>query len=504
MFSASKDLSAMGRGAAQASASGNDYRVVLPRLPTGKLVVDSVFLHADLAGRPYRVQDFRDTPRDIIDLKEISSIGQFQMSHVWMVTCKLTLTKTKLVTRGEFFVKSRRCLVIEPEPTEVKLKLKWLPERLEDTYVCEALQAFGKVKTISQESWKVADMEQMRTLNRDVVLSLADGVRNADIPHILVVCGVQSLVLIPGRPPLCLRCSKVGHIRRNCRTPRCDNCRRFGHSAEDCAMTYANKLRQHTKQPDDNLKEHIMDATEVLDATGDTPSMSYAAGSTTRNPEEERKSLATNSKSNQRLAIDRLVQAQRSSGVTDTTLLKDLAERYLPLGPSGDWDYPVYQGRPLQEIDSPFTNLEIEEVLHALNSRAAPGPDGVTNKLLRNLDGKSIAKLTEEVNILWAEGRVPETWRTASVILIPKPGKVLAMENIRPISLTSCVGKVMKHVVHNRVSRYIENKELFPCNMLCPSIIMLARLQIHNRKMAPVSTEAMEDDEAETKKLRLE
>ncbi|XP_075740523.1 uncharacterized protein LOC119164683 [Rhipicephalus microplus] len=277
MFSASKDLSAMGRGAAQASASGNDYRVVLPRLPTGKLVVDSVFLHADLAGRPYRVQDFRDDLRDIIDLKEISSIDKFQMSHVWMVTCKSTLTKTKLVTRGEFFVKSRRCLAINPEPTEMKLKLMWLPECLEDAYVCEALQAFGKVKTISQESWKVADIEQMRTLNRDVVLSLADGVRIADIPHILVVCGVQSLVLIPGRPPLCLRCSKVEHIRRNCRTPRCDNCRRFGHSAEDCVMTYANKLRQHTKQPDDNLQEHIMDATEVLDATGDTPSMLYAA-----------------------------------------------------------------------------------------------------------------------------------------------------------------------------------------------------------------------------------
>ncbi|XP_049269061.1 uncharacterized protein LOC125757522 [Rhipicephalus sanguineus] len=292
MFSATKDLSAMGRGVAQASASGNDYRVVLPRLPTGKLVVDSIFLHADLAGRPYRVQDFRDALREIIDLKEISSIGQFQMSHVWMVTCKSTLTKTKLVTRGEFFVKNRRCLVIDPEPTEVKMKLMWLPEHLEDAYIREALQVFGKVKTISKESWKVADMEQMQTLNRDVVLSLADGVRVGDVPHILYVCGVQSLVLIPGRPPLCLRCSKVGHIRRNCRTPRCDDCRRFGHSAEDCVVTYANKLRQRTQQPDDSLQEHIMDATEVLDATGDTPSTSDSAGSSKKDPEVTRNSIA--------------------------------------------------------------------------------------------------------------------------------------------------------------------------------------------------------------------
>ncbi|XP_049515408.1 uncharacterized protein LOC125944606 [Dermacentor silvarum] len=271
MFSAPKDLSAPGRGAAQASASSNDYRIVLPRLPTGKLVVDSVFLHADLAGRPYRAQDFRDALRNVIDLKEISSIGQFQMSHVWMVTCKSPMAKSNLVTCGDLSVKGRRCIIMDPEPTEVKMKLLWLPERLEDAYIRDSLQAYGKVKSISAESWRVSEMEEMRTLNRDVVLSLADGVGVGDVPHLLPVCGVQSLVLIPGRPPLCLRCNKVGHIRRNCRTPRCEDCRRFGHTAEECVVTYADKLRHRTRPPDECVQEHIMDATEVLDATGDVP-----------------------------------------------------------------------------------------------------------------------------------------------------------------------------------------------------------------------------------------
>ncbi|XP_037567836.1 uncharacterized protein LOC119448682 [Dermacentor silvarum] len=272
MFSAPKDLSAPGRGAAQASASSNDYRIVLPRLPTGKLVVDSVFLHADLAGRPYRAQDFRDALRNVIDLKEISSIGQFQMSHVWMVTCKSPMAKSNLVTCGDLSVKGRRCIVMDPEPTEVKMKLLWLPERLEDAYIRDSLQAYGKVKSISAESWRVSEMEEMRTLNRDVVLSLADGVGVGDVPHLLPVCGVQSLVLIPGRPPLCLRCNKVGHIRRNCRTPRCEDCRRFSHTAEECVVTYADKLRHRTQPPDECVQEHIMDATEVLDVTGDVPS----------------------------------------------------------------------------------------------------------------------------------------------------------------------------------------------------------------------------------------
>ncbi|XP_037555567.1 uncharacterized protein LOC119432476 [Dermacentor silvarum] len=271
MSSAQKDQSATGRGAAQAQASSNDYRIVLPRLPTGKLVTDSVFLHADLTGRPYRAQDFRDALRKIIDLREIISIGQFQMSHVWMVTCKSPSAKARLVTCGEFLVKSKRCVVIDPEPAEVKIKMLWLPEHLEDAYIREALQTFGKVLSISKESWKVSDMEEMRTLNRDVVLSLADGVSVADIPHLRTVCGIQSLLLIPGRPPLCLRCHKVGHIRRHCRTPRCDDCRRFGHTTADCVVTYADKLRHRTRPSDDALQEHIMDVTEVLDATGDLP-----------------------------------------------------------------------------------------------------------------------------------------------------------------------------------------------------------------------------------------
>ncbi|XP_049269920.1 uncharacterized protein LOC125757798 [Rhipicephalus sanguineus] len=256
--------------------SSNDYRIVLPRLPTGKLVADSVFLHADLAGRPYRAQDFRDALRNIIDLADITSIGQFQMSHVWMVTCRTALSKVKLVTCGEFFVRGRRCVVIDPEPTEVKMKLLWLPERLEDIYVHEAFQPFGKIKSISAETWRVSEMEQMRTLNRDVVLALGDGVRVSDIPHLLSVCGLQSLVLIPGRPPLCLRCNKVGHIRRHCRTPRCEDCRRFGHTAEECVATYANKLRHRMRPPEDAFPEHIMDATEVLDATGDLPHAAVA------------------------------------------------------------------------------------------------------------------------------------------------------------------------------------------------------------------------------------
>ncbi|KAH7958140.1 hypothetical protein HPB51_027350 [Rhipicephalus microplus] len=109
----------------------------------------------------------------------------------------------------------------------------------------------------------------MRTLNRDDVLTLVDAIRVCDISHVLSVSGLQSLVLNPGRPPLCLRFNNVGSIRRHCRTPRCGNCRRCGHTADECVVTYANKQRHRIRLPGDALQEHIINATEVLEAIGD-------------------------------------------------------------------------------------------------------------------------------------------------------------------------------------------------------------------------------------------
>ena len=49
--------------------------------------------------------------------------------------------------------------------------------------------------------------------------------------------------------------------------------------------------------------------------------------------------------------------------------------------------------------------------------------------------------------------------------MIPKPNKPFSIENLRPISLTSCVGKLFEHMVHNRLTPYLEDKRYFPNTM---------------------------------------
>ncbi|KAM7310868.1 uncharacterized protein ISCGN_007776 [Ixodes scapularis] len=273
MFSAQENTSASGRGNPSTAATAtvtpmNDYRVLMPRLPTGNLVLNSVFLHGDLAARPYRAPDFRDALSGVIDRKDIIAMGQYQMSHVWMVVCATSLAKSKLVSCEELKVKGKKCLVVDPESKEVKLRLLWLPPHMENRRVVEALEPFGTVRSIVREKWKC---EGMDTLNREVQLTLRDDISVSKIPHLLTIYGCQSLLLIPGRPPLCLRCNRVGHIRRQCRTPRCTKCQRYGHSLADCVLTYADRLKIGTA--DESATEHLTDASEVVEPSGDIPMM---------------------------------------------------------------------------------------------------------------------------------------------------------------------------------------------------------------------------------------
>ncbi|KAM7297587.1 uncharacterized protein ISCGN_022738 [Ixodes scapularis] len=272
MSSGGNTASASGRGNIESSnVNSSEYRITLPRLPTGNLVLNSVFLHADMTARPYTAPDFRDALKEVIDLKDIKATGQFQMGHVWMVTCVNALAKEKLCRRGELLVKGKKCLVIDPNTRDLKMKLLWLPDHLEDGRVVEAMTPFGTVRSVHREKWRCPGMEHMDTLNREVNITLHEGTSTEKIPHLLQVYGMQTLVIVPGRPPLCLRCNRVGHIRRQCRTPRCYKCGIYGHIADACVTSYASKIRGKMSRETEEQSELLMDASEVVDASGHAP-----------------------------------------------------------------------------------------------------------------------------------------------------------------------------------------------------------------------------------------
>lgn len=143
---------------------------------------------------------------------------------------------------------------------------------------------------------------------------------------------------------------------------------------------------------------------------------------------------------------------------------KRLNERYLPDTPSEA--HANYDGPPNPALDKDIEEWEVRKAAQDLNCKSAAGPDRVSNKALRNLSDEAITALTKYYNKCWQSGKLPKQWKTARTILIPKPNKPPGIENLRPISLTSCVGKVLEHVLNNRWQRFLEDNGLYPDSML--------------------------------------
>lgn len=143
----------------------------------------------------------------------------------------------------ELQVKGKTCIIIDPNLQELSFKVHWIPFHVPDEAVKKLFEPMGKVTSVSREKWRRSGFEGIETTTRVVSLILKEGVSSEAIPHQVTLLGFNILVSVPGRPPMCLRCKKIGHLRKQCRSPWCRVCRSFGHLDEDCAQTYASMTR---------------------------------------------------------------------------------------------------------------------------------------------------------------------------------------------------------------------------------------------------------------------
>lgn len=95
---------------------------------------------------------------------------------------------------------------------------------------------------------------------------------------------------------------------------------------------------------------------------------------------------------------------------------------------------------------------EVKKCITALKLRKAPGPDEISNILIKNLPQKCIVLLTKIFNACLALTYFPSPWKVAKVIAVPKPGKDLSdPTSYRPISLLPCLGKLFEKIIYKRL-----------------------------------------------------
>ena len=125
--------------------------------------------------------------------------------------------------------------------------------------------------------------------------------------------------------------------------------------------------------------------------------------------------------------------------------------------------------KELQNIDIPyhpcmldrFTMKEFYLASLSIYPKKTPGPDGITNDMLRHIGPAAKKTLLAFFNQSWHLGHVPSRWKEAVVRPILRKGKNKKTYSYRPITLLSCLGKLLLIIVNSRLVWFLESQELF-------------------------------------------
>jgi hypothetical protein len=91
---------------------------------------------------------------------------------------------------------------------------------------------------------------------------------------------------------------------------------------------------------------------------------------------------------------------------------------------------------------------DLKKIINSLKLRKACRMDGIPNECLKHLPKLPLVHLTLLYNHYLRLAHVPQHWKEANVIIIPKTGKDPKFpQNLRPISLLPTTGKLFENVI---------------------------------------------------------
>ena len=114
-------------------------------------------------------------------------------------------------------------------------------------------------------------------------------------------------------------------------------------------------------------------------------------------------------------------------------------------------EYPV-RG---ELADAP-TEEEVMEAMGKLKLGKDDGKSGILPEMVRGCGGELMDYILDMFHNVWMEQRVPQEWRDALLVPIPKKGDLTQCNNWHGISLLEMVGKFFTKVVQVRLQRVAE------------------------------------------------
>jgi len=115
------------------------------------------------------------------------------------------------------------------------------------------------------------------------------------------------------------------------------------------------------------------------------------------------------------------------------------------LPPLQSAELPTYlPSRPLQAIVSEY---DVYQHLRRIAKSKSPGPDDIPPRLLREFAPELATPLCDIFNCSITEGVVPDLWKRAITVPIPKTNPPNSLDDLRPISLTPIPCKILERII---------------------------------------------------------
>lgn len=105
----------------------------------------------------------------------------------------------------------------------------------------------------------------------------------------------------------------------------------------------------------------------------------------------------------------------------------------------------------------PFSIQEFEAIIKKLRIKSSPGLDQIDYSIISSLPTSYYNILLSILNELLDKGFFPDSWTHSFASLIPKNSP----EKFRPISLTSCLLKILEKLILT-LDWWVESKDLLP------------------------------------------
>ena len=107
------------------------------------------------------------------------------------------------------------------------------------------------------------------------------------------------------------------------------------------------------------------------------------------------------------------------------------------------------------------TEQDVKDQLSNLNSNKPGGPDEIMPRLVKTFNTNLIKPLTLLFNRSLQLGQVPNQWKLANVCAIFKnQGSENDPSNYRPISITSCIGKILEKIIFKYLYNYLQENNI--------------------------------------------